>query len=73
MEERISVDPQICSGKPCISGTRVMVTNILGMMAGGKSTNEVLEAYPELTREDVEAALEYATRIIDEEKVIARG
>ncbi len=73
MEERISVDPQICSGKPCISGTRVMVTNILGMLAGGKSTNEVLEAYPELTREDVEAALEYATRIIDEEKVIARG
>jgi len=73
MEERISVDPQICSGKPCISGTRVMVTNILGMMAGGKSTNDVLEAYPELTREDVEAALEYATRIIDEEKVIARG
>jgi len=50
-----------------------MVTNILGMMAGGKSTNDVLEAYPELTREDVEAALEYATRIIDEEKVIARG
>ena len=73
MEERISVDPQICSGKPCISGTRVMVTNILGMLAGGKSTNEVLEAYPALTREDVEAALEYATRIIDEEKVIARG
>ena len=73
MEERISVDPQICSGKPCIRGTRVMVTNILGMMAGGKSADEVLEAYPELTREDVEAALDYASRIIDEEKVIARG
>ncbi len=50
-----------------------MVTNILGMMAGGKDAGDVLEAYPELTREDVDAALEYATRIIDEEKVIQRG
>ena len=73
MEDRISVDPKICSGKPCIRGTRIMVTNILGMMAGGKNTDDVLDAYPELTREDVGAALEYATRIIDEEKVIQRG
>lgn len=73
MEERISVDPQVCSGKPCIRGTRIMVSNILGMLAGGKDTGDVLDAYPELTREDVEAALEYATRIIDEERVIERG
>ncbi len=72
MEDRISVDP-LCSGKPCIRGTRIMVTNILGMMAGGKDADDVLDAYPELTREDVEAALEYATRIIDEEKVIQRS
>ncbi len=73
MEDRISVDPQTCGGKPCIRGTRVMVTNILGMMAGGKTTEDVLDAYPELTRDDVEAALEYATRIIDEEKIIQLG
>lgn len=49
-----------------------MVTNILGMMAGGYSTEKVLKSYPELTKADVSAALEYASQIIDEEKIIAR-
>ena len=69
----ISVDPDICNGKPCIHGTRIMVTNILGMMAGGYSVKRVLDSYPELTEADVSAALEYASQIIDEEKIIARG
>lgn len=73
MESRISVDPQICSGKPCIRGTRIMVKNILGMIAGGYSIERILEAYPELTREDVTEALDYATQVIDEEKVIQRA
>ncbi len=73
MESRISVDPQICSGKPCIRGTRIMVRNILGMIAGGYSIDRVLEAYPELTRDDVTEALDYATQVIDEEKVIRRA
>lgn len=68
----IVVDPNICSGKPCIRGTRIMVTNILGMMAGGYSVRRVVESYPELTKADVSAALEYASQIIDEEKIIAR-
>ena len=72
MPDRITVDPEICVGKPCIRGTRIMVTNILGMLAGGYSTDRVLEAYPELGMEDVSAALEYASQVIDEEKVIAR-
>ncbi|MCH7787784.1 MAG: DUF433 domain-containing protein [Chloroflexi bacterium] len=71
MPDRITVDPEICAGKPCIRGTRIMVTNILGMLAGGYSTDRVLEAYPELGMEDVSAALEYASQVIDEEKVIA--
>ena len=50
-----------------------MVTNILGMLAGGYSTERVLEAYPELGMEDVSAALEYASQVIDEAKVIARS
>ena len=50
-----------------------MVKNILGMIAGGYDTKKVLEAYPELTKEDVSAALEYATQIIDEDKVIRRA
>jgi uncharacterized protein (DUF433 family) len=73
MEDRISVDPQVCSGKPCVRGTRIMVKNILGMIAGGYTIEKVLESYPELERADVEAALEYATKVIDEEKVIARA
>lgn len=73
MTERIIVDPQICSGKPCIRGTRIMVTTILGMIAGGYSVERVLAAYPELTQEDVAAALDYASHVIDEEKVIPRA
>ena len=50
-----------------------MVTNIVGMFAGGYSMERILDAYPQLTREDVAAALEYASEVIDEEKVIARA
>ena len=73
MEERVSVDPEICGGKPTIRGTRIMVKNILGMVAGGYTIERILEAYPELAREDVVDALDYASRVIDEEKVIGRG
>jgi uncharacterized protein (DUF433 family) len=58
MENRITVDPNICSGKPCIKGTRIMVKNILGMLAGGYTVEKTLAAYPELSREDTSAALE---------------
>ncbi len=73
MEHVISVDPQVCSGKPCIRGTRIMVKNILGLMAGGYSVDRILETYPELTYQDVTAALDYASHVIDEEKVIPRA
>ena len=63
MQERINVDPNICSGKPHIRGTRIMVKNVLGMIAGGYTIEKVLEAYPELTREDVIAALDYASQV----------
>ena len=73
MNDRITVDSRICSGKPSIRGTRIMVKNILGMTAGGYSVDQVLHAYPELTKEDVAAALDYASQVIDEEKVIPRA
>lgn len=73
MEERISVDPQVCAGKPCIQGTRILVKNILGMIAGGYSIERILQAYPELVREDILEALAYVSQVIDEEKVISRG
>lgn len=68
--DRIEANPQICGGKPVIRGTRIMVRNILGMVAGGYTVDRILECYPELQRQDVNAALEYAARIIDEEHVI---
>ncbi len=73
MEEFIVVDPAICSGKPAIKGTRIMVKNIIGMVAGGYTVDRILQAYPELTREMVQVALEYAASVIDEEQVIARA
>ncbi len=72
VETRIVVDSQICSGKPVIRGTRILVRNILGMIAGGYPLERILQTYPELTREDVQAALEYAADVIDEEQVLSR-
>jgi len=69
---RIEVNPDICAGKPVIRGTRIMVRNILGMVAGGYTVERVLAAYPDLTSEDVSAALEYAAQVIDEDQVVNR-
>ena len=70
MNQWIVADPKICGGKPTIKGTRIMVRNILGMMAGGYTVEKILSAYPELTQEMVLAALEYAAAVIDEEQVV---
>ena len=70
--DRIEVNPAICNGKPVIRGTRIMVRNILGMLAGGYTVDRTLAAYPDLTRDDVNAALEYAAKVVDEEQVISR-
>lgn len=72
MDDRIVVDSKICSGKPTVRGTRIMVKNILGMVAGGDTVARIVDRYPELTVLDVTAALEYASQVIDEEKVIPR-
>jgi uncharacterized protein (DUF433 family) len=68
---RIVVDPDICTGKPTIRGTRIMVANIVGMFAGGYSINRVLKARPELSRLDVISAVEYPSWVVDREKVVA--
>lgn len=68
--DRIEVNPAICSGKPIIRGTRIMVRNILGMVAGGYTVERIVESYPELTREDITAALEYAARVVDEDQAV---
>jgi uncharacterized protein (DUF433 family) len=71
MSEWIVVDPAVCGGKPIIRGTRIMVKNILGMIAGGYGVKDICEAYPELSVEMVQAALEYSASVIDEEQVLA--
>ncbi|MDQ6631087.1 MAG: DUF433 domain-containing protein [Verrucomicrobiota bacterium] len=73
MNDRIIVDPQICSGKPVIRGTRIMVKNLLGMVAGGYSAERILKAYPELNAEDVSAALEYAAELVTEEQLFTNA
>ena len=71
IEDHIAVDAEICGGKPVIRGTRILVRNILGILAGPGSVKDVIEAYPELSEEQVRSAIEYAARVVDEEKIFA--
>ena len=59
-ENRITIDPTIRSGKPCIKGTRITVYDILEYLAGGMSDDEILADFPSLHRNDIRAALEFA-------------
>ncbi len=64
MKERISLDPTICNGRPVVSGTRISVQTIMGFLGAGESIEAVLEEYPVLTREDIQACFEYSARIL---------
>ena len=59
---RISIDPEICHGKPVIRGMRYPVESMLEYLAGGDSIEEVLAEFPDLTREDLLACIEFATQ-----------
>ena len=63
-QNRITIDPKIMVGKPCIKGTRVTVEQVLKLLAQGITTEEILEDYPHITRKDIQAAIDYAYRII---------
>ena len=71
--ERITVDPAICHGQPCVRGTRVMVWLILHCMANGDTVEDILAAYPSLSREDVRACLAYAAETAKERVVSIEG
>jgi uncharacterized protein (DUF433 family) len=58
--ERITLDPQVMGGKPCIRGLRVTVGTVVGLVASGLSFDNIIEAYPYLEKEDILAALSYA-------------
>ena len=64
--ERISIDPRIHHGKPCIKGTRVPASVIVGSVAEGNSVERILESWPQLTAEDIEAALRFAAALAAE-------
>jgi uncharacterized protein (DUF433 family) len=67
--DRISVDPNVCHGQPCVKGTRIMVWLVLNYLANGDSIEEILAAYPNLTREDIRACLAYAAEAARERVV----
>jgi uncharacterized protein (DUF433 family) len=71
ISERITVDPGQCGGRPCIRGMRIRVTDVLELLAGGLTVEEVLEEMPALERADVEAALRFASRRVDHPIVAA--
>lgn len=64
--ERIEVNPEILRGKPVIKGTRILVTQILEMIANNWTVKEILDSFPELTEKDIKAAILYAKRILEE-------
>ncbi|MHB1274871.1 MAG: DUF433 domain-containing protein [Candidatus Humimicrobiaceae bacterium] len=67
--QRISVDPNICFGKPCIRGTRIWVSLILDFLANGMSVEEIIEEYPQLTKESIRAAIAYGAEMSRERYV----
>jgi uncharacterized protein (DUF433 family) len=69
MDSHIEINPEVCHGKPVIRGTRIMVRNILGSLAGGDSISDILQNYHELTYEDIEAAIAYAIELVDDTQV----
>ena len=62
IEDRISVDPKQCGGRPCVRGMRIRVVDVLDLLAAGLSREEVLNELPDLEAEDIAACLRYARR-----------
>ncbi len=63
--DRITVDPRVCGGRPCVRGMRIRVTNILDLLASGLAAQQVVEELPDLELADVEAALKFASGRLD--------
>ena len=61
--QRISIDPNVCFGKPCIRGTRIWVSLLLDFLANGMAVDEILEEYPQLAEEDIRAAIDYGAEM----------
>ena len=68
-QERIVVDPAVLVGKPVIRGTRISVEFLLGILAEGWTSEQILKNYPQLSADDVQAALRYAAEALKHERV----
>jgi uncharacterized protein (DUF433 family) len=68
--DRITLNPAVMSGKPCIRGMRITVGAIIGLLAGGRTREEILRLYPELEAADIDQALEYAAWRVQEQELI---
>lgn len=64
---RITTDPEVCGGKPCIRGLRFPVSRLLGLLAAGETSESILRSYPYLEAEDIQEALLYAALLADEQ------
>jgi len=73
LRARITVNPKILVGKPTIRGLRISVTQVLDALAAGVPTQELLEEYPDLELEDIQAVLLYAAELVSEERVYPVG
>ena len=63
MNERISINPLVCHGKPVIRNTRVLISNILSDLAAGESYSEIIANYPSISEEDIKAALQFGSEL----------
>ena len=70
INEYIVADSEICHGKPTFKGTRVLVSDIVELVAAGESVEEILESYPSITKEMIREALEYAAKAISGERYV---
>ena len=68
-QQRILIDPSVCHGKPCIKGTRIMVSVILDYLKAGESYEGIFREYPMLKKEDIQAAISYAAWLTHEEEL----
>lgn len=71
--DRISIDHRVMGGVPCIRGTRIPVTTVVGMVAEGMTTEEILDGFPQLSAEDIQDALRYAAAAVDERELPVRS